>query len=146
MLQLFNSTRNLDFSQLRQVYAQDADDFFYEDALDFLAEEGCCYAVWVVDGRYKSALRWQPFRDGFLVAGIESNPTDRRKGYAQSLLSAVLNRFACDGSTKVYSHIHKDNLESIRLHQRCGFVQIKDSAVLLDGSASNHYFTFQVKI
>lgn len=146
MLQLFNSRRNLDFTQLLQVYTREANDFFYEETLDFLAEEGCYYAVWIVDGQYKSVLRWQPFRDGYLVAGIETNPTDRRKGYAQSLLSAVLTRFCSDGSTKVYSHIRKDNQASISLHRHCGFKQIKDSAIFLDGSASNLYYTFQTKV
>lgn len=146
MLQIFNSSYGVDLSKLQQVYSESGNSYFYEDTLDFLLEDRCVYAVWCVDGCYVSALRWQPYLDGFLIAGVETRPDAKRRGYARQLLRAVLVHFAADGKRIVYSHIDKHNQASIRLHHNCGFEKSRDYARLLDGSVSHEYRTFRIEI
>ena len=146
MLKIYIDAHAVDFAQLRQVYAESAGEYFYEDTLDFFKESGNLFAIWIVNGKYKCALRWQRFRDGYLISGIETRPGERRKGYAKCLLKAVLDHFRDRGNIKVYSHIHKDNLASLALHRTCTFKKISDRSVLLDGSASGQYATFLIEI
>lgn len=146
MLRLFYASTGLDFTQLQQIYRENENDFFYEDTLDFLAEQENAYAVWVENRAYKSALRWQRFRDGYLIAGIETLPEERRKGYANELLNSVLRQFQRNGDRNVYSHIRKNNAASVALHKLCGFEHLSDCACLLDGSVSNQYYTYRIKI
>ena len=146
MLLIFNTTNGLDVSKLQQIYSEECNSYFYEDTLDFLSENGCAYAVWCVNGDYVSAMRWQPYLDGFLIAGLETRPDARRRGYAQKLLCAALRHFAADGKGMVYSHIDRRNQASINLHCNCGFAIFCDSARLLDGSVSQAYKTFRREI
>lgn len=146
MLKILHSAHNLDFKQLQEIYSQTENDFFYEDTLDFLAEQESVYCIWVVDGVYVSALRWQRFCDGYLIAGIETKSCERRKGYAQQLLEGVLEHFKADCGKNVYSHIRKNNQASIDLHSKCGFSLHTDYARLLDGSVSRQYSTYMIRI
>jgi len=146
MLKIIDSAHNISLTQLLHVYSESAGDYFYEDVLDFLSENGSMYAVWVVNGEYVSALRWQRYSDGFLVAGLETRPDYRNKGYAQCLLRAVVEHFRFDGTKRVYSHIHRGNLLSEKLHCNCGFEIINDYARMLDGSVSSQYNTLLIQI
>jgi L-amino acid N-acyltransferase YncA len=42
----------------------------------------------------------------------------------------------------VYSHIERNNLASVRAHEKCGFKKITNFAVLLDGSVSQNADTY----
>lgn len=146
MLRILHSSHNLDFKQLQEIYGESENDFFYEDTLDFLAERESAYCIWVIDGVYVSALRWQRFCDGYLIAGIETTSCERRKGYAQQLLEGVLEHFKTDFGINVYSHIRRDNQASIALHSKCGFSLHSDYARMLDGSVSRQYSTYMIRI
>ncbi len=105
----------------------------------FFREKGAYYALWEEKGRYVSALRMIPYSDGLLLHSLHTHPDHRRNGYAAALVRAVLAR---EGDAKVYSHVKKENLPSILLHEKMGFRKTADSAVYLDGSWDKNSLTF----
>ena len=145
MMEIATSLGQLDIDQLANVYEQTLEqsgDFLlaYQDFIAgtqaFFEEPAAFYALWSVDGRYVSALRVEPYNGGWLIAGLETAPISRYKGYAKALLSGVLE-YLPEGS-KVYSHVDKDNITSLAVHAACGFMKELDHAVYLNGSVSNH--------
>lgn len=159
MLEIVNSLGKLRFGMLMEVYAESnrekgaaeypwetedsrilqAEQDFYQYLREcFFVTPGAFYAVWICRGRYVSALRMEPFRDGLLLEALETAPKERGRGYATLLISAVLERLE---GQKVYSHIHKKNVASLRTHEKCGFQKILDYAVYADGSVLNSSVT-----
>lgn len=162
MLCIARNLRELSFRKLMDVYVeanrengarlapqetenrqlQIGEDDFYSYLHDaFFKREGASYAVWVADERYVSALRLEPYRDGLLLEALETAPDCRRRGYAQSLIRAVQAWLAQRGSVRLYSHVGKRNEASMRVHLKCGFRVIQDSASYIDGSVSNRACT-----
>ena len=143
MLKLISSMDKLNTEQYLAVYGQSKQDSRAEEQMlsylreDFFSIRGAVCALWIADGRYVSALRLEPYKDGYLITAVETAPQERRKGYAKSLLQAVINHFG----GPVYSHIEKSNKPSINLHLTCGFAVCSDSAVLLDGTVTSRYCT-----
>ena len=109
MLILATSLRQLRFGELMEVYADSNEEkasdwpnlprgyaltLAEQDFRQYFAEvffpipDAVC-AVWEENGKYISALRLEPYRDGLLLEGLETHPTYRRKGYAALLISAV---------------------------------------------------------
>lgn len=166
MLKICTAVHQIDMAQLMQVYKEscetDAEDYHrclsryeremcaYQDFLDrtreFFSVPGALYAVWAPEGRYKAALRLEPYQDGLVLAGLETAPETRRRGYATLLVSSVIGHLAGAGGTRVYSHVDKSNTASVKLHNACGFTVLKDHAVFLDGSVSQRFFTFFLQI
>ena len=105
----------------------------------FFPAQGARYCIWTVDGRYVSALRLEPYRDGLLLEALETHPAERQKGYATALLKAVLAQYP---EETIYSHVGKKNLASIKTHERCGFHRILEHAVYADGSVLQNCCTF----
>lgn len=99
----------------------------------FFSVDDAAYYVLSENGKYLSALRLEPYEDGFLLEALETRPGFRRKGYAKKLVS-----FALDQVKKpVYSHVLKDNVPSLSAHFSCGFKKIMDSARYIDGTVSH---------
>lgn len=151
MLYLAKSLQQLQFGQLMEVYIEgnlekaaetsllQAEQDFYQYLLDcFFATPDAVYAVWIEDGEYVSALRLEPYKDGLLLAALETAPRHRRKGYASKLVEAILAEFS---GRKIYSHVGKSNEASLLVHERGGFRKIADSATYLDGSFNDRAFT-----
>ena len=154
MLKLVANMRALTFPLLMEVYSETnhktareewfqlpegfalerAERDFYDYLRDsFFPTEGAVYALWEVDGKYVSALRLEPYRDGLLIEALETAPAERRKGYGRALLQAVLQHME---GTKLYSHVEKHNHASLALHQSCGFETVSDFAAYIDGSVN----------
>ena len=152
MLTVIKNMGQLNFGALMQVYAQtnreNAEDRYAgepeavgmhlveQDFYQYLREcffvtPGAFYAVWGPGGRYVSALRMEPYRDGLLLEALETAPEERQEGNAVKLIKAVLTVLP---DQKVYTHIHKKNRASIRTHEACGFRRVLDYAVYADGS------------
>lgn len=140
MLFIARSMKELNFSQLMAVYAESngqkeegmlaAEQDFYQYLREsFFKTPGAYYAVWLSEGKYVSAFRMEPYKDGVLLEGLETVPNQRRKGFAQMLMCAVLPR-----EKKVYSHVSKRNIPSLKVHEKCGFRRISEQAVYIDGS------------
>ena len=151
MLILATSLRQLRFGELMEVYADSNEEkasdspklnrgyaltLAEQDFRQYLAEvffpipDAVC-AVWEENGKYVSALRLEPYRDGLLLEGLETHPAYRRKGYAALLISAVQQYL---GAVKIYSHVYKRNTASLKTHKKSGFKQISDHAVYISGS------------
>ena len=159
MLYIAEKMKELNFRQLMDVYEEgnleNAAEFFPHEPKEqwlllaeqsfhqylkecFFRTEGARYCIWIIDGRYVSALRLEPYRDGLLLEALETRQDQRRKGYAAELITAVV-RYV--GDTKVYSHVGKRNAASLRVHEKCGFRKILDHAVYADGSVFTNCIT-----
>lgn len=161
MLEVFDSLKNLNFQMLMDVYAQsnreNAEVYFpqlsepqgvamvEQQFYTFLQEvffktrdSRCC--VWLADGKYVSALRLEPYRDGLLLEALETAPEQRHKGYGRRLMQAALAQIQ---GKPVYSHVGKRNAASLALHMGCGFEKIQDCAVYIDGSVSQNAVTLK---
>ncbi len=109
---------------------------------DFFRVKGSFYAIWKAQGEFVSALRMEPYRDGYLLEALETAPGYRRRGYGKSLICAVLSEMSQQGKLPVYSHIRKGNIPSEKTHKICGFRIWKDTAVYIDGSADQRCNTW----
>ncbi len=157
MLQIFYRLNEIDLAQLLSVYEESiardgrerlpwgteyeqlasAQNNFYEFLMDFFCVMEAFYAVWTVEDEYQSALRVEPYCDGYLLCGLETRPESRGKGFASALVAAVLDYLCADADVKVYSHVDKKNKASLAVHADCGFWCVKEHAVYLDGSVSH---------
>lgn len=159
MLLTVSKLKDLSFSKLMQVYEEGnrengeefwpdmeenqrilrAEQEFYQYLQQiFFPAEGACYCIWVERGCYVSALRLEPYRDGLLLEALETAPGERRKGFAVKLIRAVQEQLPGE---KIYSHVSKRNMASLRTHERCGFTRIAENAVYADGSVTNRSCT-----
>lgn len=155
MLKIIHSFNELEFGSLVTVYEQSnresgeendpelspaeqqlqAEQRFYSYLrYEFFKDTRAFYALWVPQGRCVSALRIEPYRDGYLLSGLETLPISRGKGYATSLVKAVLSFMSEKTSGLLYSHVKRDNLASLAVHKACGFEKYLDHAVYIDGS------------
>ena len=154
MLQIVEALSDICYSQIMKVYAQSnlrygnatyprlsqslrelsAEQDFYAYLRDFFRTSRAMYALWVVEGEYKSALRLEPYEDGFLLAGLETAPDARNKGFAKALVRGTLDAVWKRYSQPVYSHIEKTNLPSLAVHRSCGFSCIREDADYIDGT------------
>ena len=162
MLKTVYRLRDLNFSGLMTLYAEgnaeNASEFYpqLEQARGILEAEndfygylqavlfrtrGAVYAIWEENSVYISALRLEPYRDGFLLEALETHPDYRRMGYAGKLIREVLRWLAEQGSGPVYAHIHKGNNASLRTHLSCGFERISEQATYIDGSVTDRSCT-----
>jgi GNAT superfamily N-acetyltransferase len=158
MLYIATKMQELNFSQLMAVYEEGnrengeifypdlpegqqllrAEQSFYEYLREgFFPVSGAVYAIWIENECYVSALRLEPYEDGLLLEALETAPTQRRKGYAEKLIRAVLEQFP----QKIYSHVSKKNTASLAVHEKCGFVQVLDYAKYIDGSVARNAVT-----
>ena len=153
MLHIAKSLRELDFSRLMEIYIEgnrekadegltllQAEQDFYQYLREvFFRVPGACYFVWVEGGAYVSALRLEPYRDGWLLEALETAPDRRRMGYGRRLVESVL---VLPEYERIYSHIHRENAPSLRLHEACGFRRILDYGVYIDGSVNRYTATY----
>lgn len=108
---------------------------------DFFRQKDAAYYMWVVDGVYEAALRLEPYKDGLLMEAVETAPGSRRRGYAHSLICAVFSYLKDKSAKVIYSHVNKRNLPSLRLHEKCGFHRISESATYIDGTVTQNSCT-----
>lgn len=161
MLKVFQSSQQLNMAQLQHVYEQSiieagkenysylpehlqflrATEDFYDYVDFFLKDADSLYAIWMPDGVCGAALRLEKYRDGYLISGLETALTARRRGYATALIHAVQEYLSQFGTYRLYSHVDKKNIVSLTVHEKCGFYQILDHAVFIDGSVSHRSCT-----
>ena len=149
------SLRDLSFGKLMEVYAEGnlengrnlwpdepegrqialAEQEFYQYLQQvFFRTKDARYLILEGNNRYISALRLEPYQDVLLLEALETAPEFRRKGYGEALVRAALETVE---GIKVYSHVSKRNVASLRTHEKCGFVKILDHAVYADGSVND---------
>ncbi len=161
MLKLVTSIKDLSFGRLMEVYREGnlengaerwpelredrrlllAEQDFYDYLREvFFRTPGVVYAIWEEEGKYRSALRLEPYKDGLLLEALETAPDRRRKGYGERLIRAVQQR---TGGTKLYSHVHKGNAPSLKIHEKCGFRRTMEYAAYIDGSFNQRCCTME---
>lgn len=104
----------------------------------FFRTPGARYCLWREGDQVVSALRLEPYQDGYLLNALQTHPDHRGKGYASQLMGFVV----CLSEKPVYSHIDSQNRASVAVHEKCGFQKIKDTAVLLDGTVTSRMGTY----
>ena len=145
MLLVADKISELSIEQLTNVYGKNQAVIEYIQQ-DFFVENGTLCCVWQDHGKYYSVLRLEPYLDGVLITGLETDPTQRRRGYGRRLMQSVIDYLSDKNLNRVYSHIEKRNKASIALHQQIGFVQILDYAKYIDGTVSANSATFVLNI
>lgn len=165
LLLILRSLQEVNYSQIMQVYEEsnkryadaeyprlpcglrviNAEQDFYAYLREFFSTDGAMYAIWSVDGEYKSALRMEPYADGYLLAGLETAPAEREKGYAKQLIRESLSFFRKINNAAIYSHVDKDNIPSLAVHKACGFVCIREDAEYIDGTHKEDAYTLMWK-
>lgn len=160
MLFVYDGLRNIDFTQLMDLYQEGnrengaefyADlpagqqllraeqDFYDYLRAGFFNRPGDRYCIWEENGRYVSALRLQRYADGCLLEALETHPDHRGRGYARRLIRAALETIS---EKKIYVHISHRNAASIAVHTACGFRKIADHARYADGSVNSRCGTY----
>lgn len=154
MLKIFRSFQDVNIGKLVAVYEQSniekgatdypnlpenlqvlqAEQDMYAYLELFFKQPQSFYAMWCSEDAYLAALRVEPYDDGVILAGLETKPAARGRGYAKNLVCAVLQYCSNMGIHKIYSHVDKENIPSLAVHKSCGFEQISDTAVYIDGS------------
>ena len=131
-----NEERASDWPNLPHGYALQLAEQDFRQYLQevFFQTSGAFCAVWEESGKYVSALRLEPYKDGLLLEALETSPAERKKGYAAALLLEVQTYLAAQGPVKLYSHVNSRNMASVKTHEKCGFVMISDYAVYINGS------------
>ena len=165
MLLIVKERKKLDFSMLTEVYADSimkdgrlnypsrsvAEQFllakadlyrYYTDV--FLKMRDAFCAVWEEGGEYISALRVEPYKDGYLLSGLETAPQKRNLGYATTLLREVLAYLRKNQWLPVCCHVSRTNAASLQVHRACGFYEILDYAAYIDGTVSRSAVTLKV--
>ena len=128
-----------DEPEARQVALAEEDFYNYLQQVFFKTDDAR-YLIWEERGRYISALRLEAYRDGLLLAALETHPQMRRYGFAEKLVKAALEYV---GDMTVYSHVSKQNAASLRTHEKCGFEKLLDYAVYADGSVNDRCCTLR---
>ncbi len=121
------------YSSERQKIEAEQDLYQYlKDA--FFRQADAFLALWTVEGQAASALRMEPYQDGFLLNALETSPAHRNRGYASCLIKEMLAYFRTLSDLPVYSHIDQNNLPSMKVHQKAGFVFLNPGATQLNGT------------
>jgi len=143
-MKVFRSLQEMDFTKLAGVYDLDTTGSFdkVRDFHDYLYEvffrtEGAVYFVLEQGDEYLSALRAEPFGDGYLLEALQTKSGFRNMGFASRLLRSVVYSDEIPGGLPLYAHIHIKNCASIAVHKACGFYEHLDYASFIDGTVSS---------
>ena len=117
MLYLARSLSRLHFSSLMAVYAESN----RENGREFWPEEPEMRQIQLAEEDFYRYLSQVFFR------------------FAAALIRAV--QCFLEGKTKLYSHVDKRNLSSLKVHEKCGFRRVADFAVCVDGSVNQKMYT-----
>lgn len=132
-------------TEARQLALAEQDFFDYLRQV-FFTLPGAMYCIWQKNGRYVSALRLEPWKDGLLLTGLETAPQSRNRGCACDLIRSVQAFLSQQGPVKLYSHIRNCNKPSIRVHEKCGFQKVFSYAAYTDGSVDVKSGTYRYEL
>lgn len=157
MLLVISKMQDLPFRLLAEVYTESIenaaqenypgrDDGLLQAEMDlysylrdvFFRIPGARVCLWKEEERIVCALRLEPYQDGMLLTALETHPAWRGKGYAKKLVHSSVSSV----QNPVYSHIKRNNRQSISVHEKCDFEKIANYAVYLDGSVSQTADTY----
>lgn len=162
MLEIVHSLDKLPFGELMSVYEEgnrkngaerypkrsanlqllEAEQDFYAYLKCFFKQEDSFYVLWRSEGVLTSALRIEPYQDGWLLAALETKPVQRDQGYAKALVKELLSYMEQTERLPLYSHIGKDNVPSQKVHITCGFQEKLHYSVYADGRVNDYCKTY----
>ena len=162
MLAIIKTLRQLPFGELMAVYEEgnrengvqrypklpanlqllETEQDFYAYLECFFRQEDSFYVLWRQNGVLVSALRIEPYQDGWLLAALETKPDCRDRGYAKALVRETLSYMEETNRLPVYSHISKGNISSEKVHLSCDFREILHYAVYADGTKNDFCNTY----
>lgn len=126
----------------RQIALSEQDFYAYlHDS--FFTHPEAIYCILEENRRYVSALRLEPYMDGLLLEALETIPNQRQNGYAVRLIQAAQQMLEQQGNVRIYSHVGKKNIPSLKAHFRCGFEVYRDYASYIDGSVNDRAYTLR---
>jgi ribosomal protein S18 acetylase RimI-like enzyme len=99
-------------------------DKFKQFIRDFLAKPGSYFAWLEADEKYICALRiarTNEITNSYFLEALETLPEWRKQGCASTLIRGVIDRLAKNGKITIRCNIRKDNMASIRTHEKIGF-------------------------
>ncbi len=120
----------------------EAEQDFYAYLQYFFRQEDSFYALWRVAGTLVSALRIEPYQDGWLLAALETKPDCRKQGFGTVLVRQVLSYMQETSRLPLYSHINKGNLSSQTVHLSCGFEEKFPYSIYADGTVNDLCSTY----
>lgn len=118
----------------------------YEDLTIFFEVDRGKLFLWEEQGAYASVCRVELDQGSCILHDLVTKPDARRKGNGRKLLLSTIEYLAAHGADKVTVHIKKSNMPSLALHMAVGFLKVKDTARLLDGTVSSDYITMEYLI
>lgn len=162
MLEIIDTLHKLPFGELMCVYEEgnrengaerypelsanlqllEAEQDFYAYLQCFFKQEDSFYALWRQNGEIVSALRIEPYQDGWLLAALETKPDHRNRGYAKALVCELLSYMERTHRLPLYSHIGRNNLPSKKVHISYGFQEILPYSVYADGRRNDNCTTY----
>lgn len=124
-------------SEFQGIYRAEME-FYQYLRHDFFTMGDSFYALWMEADTPVSAVRFEKWKDGYLLEALETHPDFRGLGYGTRVLAGALEGL----SGPVYAHVKKDNPASLRVHAKCGFTRCADTA-LVDGSYDGRFVTLR---
>lgn len=124
--------------EMKEAYASFLKDFMADPKQLVLVEE--------IDDIWASALRAVESADGrWFLEAVETKPQERKKGYGEALLHHTISHLRCLGMREVTCTIAKNNVASMALHRKCGFVPTQDAPINPWGQLENGTVLFRLK-
>lgn len=95
---------------------------------DFLKRNNTCYYIWKDNGIWVSAMRLYKIKGSiYFMEALETHPLYRKRGYAEKLISSVIEELKQDGDFEMRSYVNINNVASRRTHIKCGFEESSES-------------------
>lgn len=89
---------------------------------EFFVNVGNIYYVWEEKGIWISAMRVYKINNNlYYIEALETHPKYRKQGYAEKLMSRVIDELKIQGNFEIKSMTPKENIASQRTHEKCGF-------------------------
>lgn len=126
-----------------QAYDMHKTQAYYDELISFFQQDHGMLFLWEEQGTFVSACRIEADQDRCLLHDLATKPSERQKGYGRKLLLATIDYLKDQRIRSICVHVKKNNIPSISLHSSVGFVKVKDSAHLLDGTVSSAYITME---
>ncbi len=80
------------------------------------------------------------------MEALETRPGFRRKGYGAELLSSVADSMKKNGSFRLCSCVSKENIASLRTHEKCGFQIVSEEGYdYLNGEADDRDYGMEYR-
>lgn len=117
--------------QLASVMASDGDEPRYQEFIGYLTKEFACLdhnrRMYILAERGQEVIGFlrlwhSPYIDEWVIDGLVVSPMHRRRSIGCHLLEHALQLASQSGATSVIAHICRDNVASLRLHEKLGFI------------------------